>query len=461
MKTETTIPAEIFKAYDIRGVVGKTLTNDIAEQIGHALGSEAQARGVKTLAVGRDGRLSGPELVEALCRGLNKAGCDVIDIGQVPTPVLYFATHELGTQSGVSVTGSHNPPDYNGFKMMLAGETLSGETIQKLHQRLISGDLTTGSGTVKQTDVREQYFDRITSDISVDRKLDVIVDCGNGVAGDWAPELLRRLGCKIEEMYCEVDGNFPNHHPDPSQPKNLVDLIDKVKAKPGSIGLAFDGDGDRLGVISPSGEIIWPDRQMNLYARDVLSRNPGAQIIYDIKCSRTLHQAIEEAGGDPLMWKTGHSLIKAKIKETGALLAGEMSGHIFFKERWYGFDDGLYTAARLLEILSKDTRTPEEIFGALPNTVNTPELQIKLSEGENHAMIKKLVAKASFPDAQITTIDGLRVDFKDGWGLVRASNTTPVLVLRFEAMTEAALQTIQDQFRTLIESVNPGLKMPF
>jgi len=460
-KTKTAIPAEIFKAYDIRGIIGKTLTNTIAEQIGHALGSEAQARNVKTLVVGRDGRLSGPELVEALCRGLNKAGCDVIDIGQVPTPVLYFATHKLGTHSGVSVTGSHNPPDYNGFKMMLAGETLSGETIQQLHQRLVSGDLSSGSGTVKQADVREQYFDRITSDISLKRELDVIVDCGNGVAGDWAPELLRRLGCKTEEMYCEVDGNFPNHHPDPSQPKNLVELIDKVKAKPGSIGLAFDGDGDRLGVISPSGEIIWPDRQMNLYARDVLSRNPGAQIIYDIKCSRTLHKAIEEAGGKPLMWKTGHSLIKAKIKETGALLAGEMSGHIFFKERWYGFDDGLYTAARLLEILAKDIRSPEEIFGALPNTINTPELQIKLSEGENHAMIKKLVTAAHFPDAQITTIDGLRVDFDEGWGLVRASNTTPVLVLRFEATNQATLENIQDQFRRLIEEVKPGLKIPF
>jgi len=455
------IPAEIFKAYDIRGIVGKTLTAGIAEQIGRALGSEARARNVKTLVVGRDGRLSGPELIDALSRGLTQAGCDVINIGQVPTPVLYFATHELGTHSGVSVTGSHNPPDYNGFKMMLAGETLSGDTIQALHQRLVSGDLTTGTGSISQADVREQYFNRITSDIKLQHKLDVIVDCGNGVAGDWAPELLKRLGANVEEMYCEVDGTFPNHHPDPSQPKNLVELIEKVKAKPGSIGLAFDGDGDRLGVISPSGEIIWPDRQMNLYARDVLSRNPGANIIYDIKCSRTLHSAIEEAGGKPLMWKTGHSLIKAKIKETGALLAGEMSGHIFFKERWYGFDDGLYTAARLLEILAKDARSPEQIFGSLPNTVNTPELQIKLSEGENHAMIKELVAKANFPGATVTTIDGLRVDFEDGWGLVRASNTTPVLVLRFEAMTQEALKEIQEKFRTLINNVRPGLEIPF
>lgn len=455
------IPSEIFKAYDIRGIVGTTLTSTIAEQIGRALGSEAQQRGVTSLVVGRDGRLSGPELVNALSRGLTMAGCDVIDIGQVPTPVLYFATHHLGTQSGVSVTGSHNPPNYNGFKMVLAGETLAGETIRKLYQRIIDNDLTSGQGNIQQADVGEDYFKRITSDISLGRKMDVIVDCGNGVAGDWAPELLRRLGCKVEEMYCHVDGNFPNHHPDPSQPKNLVELIDKVNEQPATVGLAFDGDGDRLGVISPNGEIIWPDRQMNLYARDVLSRNPGAEIIYDIKCSRTLDTAIRDAGGKPLMWKTGHSLIKAKMKETGALLAGEMSGHIFFKERWYGFDDALYTAARLLEILSNDVRPLEKIFSSLPDTINTPELQIKLSEGENHLLINKLVDQADFPNADITTIDGLRVDFEDSWGLVRASNTTPVLVLRFEAMSPQALDNIQNLFRDLINRVQPGLTLPF
>ena len=451
----------IFKAYDIRGIVDQTLDTDIAERIGRAIGSEARTRNVTRVAVGRDGRLSGPALTAALSRGLAASGVDVIDIGMVPTPVLYFATHHLGTGSGVSVTGSHNPPDYNGFKMMLAGETLSGEAIQGLYQRLLDEDLSTGQGTITQTDVVPAYIENITRDIKLARGMRVIVDCGNGVAGAVAPTLLEQLGCEVETLYCEVDGNFPNHHPDPSQPANLQELIERVQAADVDVGLAFDGDGDRLGVISPQGEIIWPDRQMILYARDVLSRQPGAEIIYDIKCSRTLGKAIEEAGGRPLMWKTGHSLIKAKMKQTGAQLAGEMSGHIFFKERWYGFDDGIYTAARLLEILSQSRENPEEIFAALPNTVNTPELQIQFTEGEHHAVIKELVAKAEFPQAQLTTIDGLRVDFTDGWGLVRASNTTPVLVLRFEAQDPAALTRIQQAFKTLLLSVRPNLNIPF
>jgi phosphomannomutase/phosphoglucomutase len=461
MRTDTALPAEIFKAYDIRGIVGQTLTAPIVERIGHAIGSEARDRGVQTVVVGRDGRLSGPELVQALARGLNAAGCDVIDIGQVPTPVLYFAAQHLGTLSGVMVTGSHNPPDYNGLKMVLAGETLAGPAIQALRQRLLDDRLTQGEGLFARDDVREAYMQRITSDVKPARKMKVIVDCGNGVAGDIGPELLRRLGCDVTEMYCEVDGRFPNHHPDPSQPKNLVDLIDRLKQQQADVGLAFDGDGDRLGVVSPDGTIIWPDRQMVLYARDVLSRHPGGEIVYDVKCSRTLAAAIEQAGGKATMWKTGHSFIKAKLKESGALLAGEMSGHIFFKERWYGFDDGLYAAARLLELLSRDARPTTEIFHALPNTVNTPELNLKFAEGEHHDVIKKLVAAASFPEAKVTTIDGLRADFTDGFGLVRASNTTPVLVFRFEGDNEAALNRIQDAFRALLAGVRPDLTAPF
>ena len=454
-------PPEIFKRYDIRGIVGKTLTVGIAEDIGRAIGSEARARGLRAVAVGRDGRLSGPELVDALCTGLADSGCDVIDVGMVPTPVLYFATHHLGTGSGICVTGSHNPPEYNGFKIVLGGETLSGETIERLRQRIVTRDFTRGKGKITSMDVREAYLQRVTGDVHLEKGMRVVVDCGNGATSELAPELLRRLGCEVRDMYCSVDGRFPNHHPDPSQPRNLQDLIEATSATPVDVGLAFDGDGDRLGVISPTGDIIWPDRQMILYARDVLSRHPGAEIIYDVKCSRNLEAAINEAGGKAMMWKTGHSLIKARMKDTGALLAGEMSGHIFFKERWYGFDDGLYTAARLLEILARDPRPSAEIFGALPDTVNTPELQIQLAEGEHYAVIDELVARAHFPDARVTTIDGLRVDFANGWGLVRASNTLPVLVLRFEAETAQDLERIQQRFRDLIEQVRPGTKMPF
>ncbi len=455
------LPAEIFKAYDIRGIVGKTLTPAITEQIGRAIGSEALARGTHRIVVARDGRLSGPALVEALARGLTGAGCEVVDIGMVPTPVLYFATHHLGTRSGVMVTGSHNPPEYNGLKMVLGGETLSGAAIKDLRRRLVEGDLASGQGTLSRADVREAYLQRITSDVKLERKLRIVIDCGNVVAGVLAPELARRLGCEVRELYCNVDGHFPHHHPDPSQPKNLVDLINAVTCSTVDVGLAFDGDGDRLGVVSPDGSIIWPDRQMILYARDVLSRHPGAEIIYDVKSSRTLETSIREAGGRPLLWKTGHSFIKAKLQESGALLAGEMSGHIFFKERWYGFDDGLYAGARLLELLSRDPRPPAEIFGSLPNTLNTPELHIMLSEGEQYAVVKELVERVQLPGTRLTTLDGLRVDYPDGFGLVRASNTTPVLVLRFEADNATALARIQDDFRALIWQVRPGLSLPF
>ena len=456
-------PPEIFKAYDIRGIVGKSFTTAFVESIGHAIGSEARARGSQRFAVGRDGRLSGPDMVQALARGLTQAGCNVLDIGQAPTPVLYFATHHLGTGSGVSVTGSHNPPDYNGLKIMIAGETLSGEAIQGLRRRLENNDLVHGdaAGTVTSADVHSAYIERIVGDVKLARKMRVAIDCGNGVAGAYAPELLRRLGCDLTELYCDVDGNFPNHHPDPSKPENLEELIETVRGGGYDVGLAFDGDGDRLGVVSPDGNIIWADRQMILFSRDVLSRNPGGTIIYDVKCSRKLEEAIRDAGGKAIMWKTGHSLIKAKLKESGALMAGEMSGHIFFKERWYGFDDGLYAAARLLELLSRDKRSPQEIFASLPNTVNTPELNLKFAEGEHHAVIKELVQHASFPDAKVATIDGLRADFPDGFGLVRASNTTPVLVFRFEGDTPQALARIQKQFRELVLAVRPQVRLPF
>ena len=459
--SETTLPKEIFKAYDIRGIVGKTLNAEIAEQIGHAIGSEAAARKQKTVAIGRDGRLSGPELVAALARGIAAAGIDVIDIGMVPTPVLYYATHKLGTNSGVAVTGSHNPPDYNGFKIVLGGETLSGDDIQALRQRLVDGNLTNGEGTIRQEDVRDAYIERIVSDVKLARPMKVALDCGNGVASEMGPRLLRALDCELTELYCEIDGHFPNHHPDPSQPKNLQDLIAEVKRGGYDVGLAFDGDGDRLGVVTPDGDIIWPDRQLILFARSVLAANPGAEIIYDVKCTRTLPKEIEAAGGRAIMWKTGHSFIKKKIKETGALLAGEMSGHIFFKDRWYGFDDGLYAAARLLELLSADPRSPADVFASLPNTVNTPELQIKFAEGEHFKTIDKLVKAADFPDAKVTTIDGIRADFEDGFGLIRASNTTPVLVLRFEGDTKEALHRIEQRFAALIHQVAPDVELPF
>jgi phosphomannomutase/phosphoglucomutase len=455
------LPPEIFKAYDIRGIVGKTLTPAIVERIGLALGSEALAGDQKRFVIGRDGRLSGPELSAALARGIARSGCDVVDIGMVPTPVVYFAIQHLGAGSGVAVTGSHNPPDYNGLKMVIGGVTLSGELIQKLRARILNNDLASGQGTISSSDVRAAYLDRITSDVKLARPMRVAVDCGNGVAGELAPQLLKRLGCQVTELFCQIDGTFPNHHPDPSKPENLEDLIAEIKKGGYDVGLAFDGDGDRLGVIAPDGHVIWADRQMILYARDVLSRHPGGEIIYDVKCSRTLDAEIRKAGGKPTMWKTGHSFIKAKLRESGALLAGEMSGHIFFKERWYGFDDGLYTAARLLELLSRDPRPTQEIFASLPNTLNTPELNLKFAEGEHFTVIKELVQRARFPDAKLTTIDGLRADFPDGFGLVRASNTTPVLVLRFEADNQAALERIQDRFRELLLATRPGIALPF
>ncbi len=456
------LPApEIFKAYDIRGIVDKTLTTEAVEAIGQAIGSEALRRDRKTVCIGRDGRLSGPSLSQALARGLQKSGVDVIDIGMVTTPMLYFATHLLGTGSGVMVTGSHNPPDYNGLKMMVAGDTLSGDAILALRKRLESGDIRSGAGKYRTEEVTKAYLERVIGDVKLKRKMRIAVDCGNGVPGAFAPELYRRMGCEVQELFCEVDGTFPNHHPDPSQPKNLQDLIAALKDGDAEIGLAFDGDGDRLGVVTREGKIIYPDRQLMLFAADVLSRNPGAEVLYDVKCTRNLAPWIREHGGKPTMWKTGHSLIKAKMKETGALLAGEMSGHVFFKERWYGFDDGMYAGARLLEYLSNvpDIRAA---FDGLPDSINTPELQIKLDEGENYALIEKLQKTARFPAArEVITIDGLRVEYADGFGLARSSNTTPVVVLRFEATDEQAIKRIQDDFRRVLQEVRPGVQLPF
>ncbi len=457
----TDYPKEIFKAYDVRGIVGKSLTPAIVEGIGQAIGSEAQARGQKAVAIGRDGRLSGPELSRALAQGLAKSGVDVIDVGQVATPVLYFATYELGTHSGVMITGSHNPPDYNGLKIVLGGETLAGEAIQALRLRLERGELARGEGRYRTHDIREAYFDRITRDVKLTRRMKVAVDCGNGVAGAFAPELYRRLGCEVIELFCEVDGTFPNHHPDPSVPANLEDLKRTLAASDAELGLAFDGDGDRLGVVTKDGRIVYPDRLLMLFAADVLSRNPGAQVIFDVKSTRNLAPWIERHRGRPVLCRTGHSFIKAKLRETGALLAGEMSGHFFFKERWYGFDDGLYAGARLLEYLSKQQDVTGTLH-AIPDAVSTPELQLKLQEGENYALIEKLQKTARFPGAErVITLDGLRVEYQDGFGLARASNTTPVVVLRFEAENETALKRIQEEFRRVILEAKPDAQLPF
>jgi phosphomannomutase/phosphoglucomutase len=455
------LDSSIFRAYDIRGIVGQSLTPEVVYAIGLSIGSEAKARNQHTVVVGRDGRLSGPLLIEALSVGLCASGCDVIDIGAVPTPVLYFATYFLKTHSGVMLTGSHNPPDYNGLKIMLDGETLADKAIYKLYERIQAQDFTQGAGKLSKQDVVSAYFERITQDIKLTRPLKVVVDCGNGIAGNVAPPLLKALGCEVIELFCEVDGNFPNHHPDPSDSHNLEDLIKTVRAQQADVGLAFDGDADRLGVVTEQGEIIWADRQLMLFAQDILMRNPGAQIIYDVKCTSHLAKVISACGGEPIMWKTGHSLIKAKLRETNAAMAGEMSGHMFFKERWYGFDDGIYSAARLLEILAKDQRSISTIFKALPDSVNTPELKLPIAEERKFAFMQQFQQHAKFSDGVATTIDGLRVDFADGWGLVRPSNTTPYLILRFEANDAAGLARIQTLFREQLLALDNKLQLPF
>ncbi len=458
-----TLDRSIFRAYDIRGIVGKTLDRDIARAIGRAIGSEGIERGLGEIVVGRDGRLSGPDLSAGLIEGLRAAGMNVIDLGMVPTPLVYFATFQLNTGSGVSLTGSHNPPDYNGFKIVLGGETLAEQAIQSLYERIAENRFTSGNGSLQAMDVVADYIERVTSDIQVEHRLRIVVDCGNGVPGLVAPAVLEGIGCEVMPLYCEVDGEFPNHHPDPSDLHNLSDLILTVKQVGADLGLAFDGDGDRLGVVTKTGEVIFPDRLLMLFAKDVLVRNPGATIIYDVKCTGKLQPEILRHGGSPVMWKTGHSLIKAKMRETDAALAGEMSGHFFFKERWYGFDDGIYAAARLLEILAGDLegRDPQQIFDGLAKGVSTPELKIEMHEGEHYRFIERFRERASFEGARVTTIDGVRADWPDGWGLVRASNTTPVLVLRFDADNEPALRRIQDVFRRQLLALDANLKLPF
>ena len=448
------LPPEIFKAYDIRGIVGKTLTAPVVRAIGQGLGTLAHERG-------RDGRLSGPELCAALADGIRAAGTMVIDLGMVATPMTYFAAHELQTGCSTMVTGSHNPPDYNGLKMVIDGSTLSGDAIQSLRLRIERGDVARGDGGYRTHDITEAYLGRIAADVKLARPLAIAVDAGNGVAGAFAPALYRRLGCEVVEMYCDVDGRFPNHHPDPSQPQNLADLIARVKRGGLDLGLAFDGDGDRLGVITSGGNVIYPDRQLMLFAADVLGRVPGATIIYDVKSTRNLKPWIARHGGEPMLWKTGHSLIKTRMKEVGAALAGEMSGHTFFGERWYGFDDGLYAGARLLEILSRHA-DPSAVLDALPDAIATPELNLRCAEGEQHSLIAELQRTAKFPGAtDVIRIDGLRVEYPDGFGLARASNTTPVVVLRFEADDAKGLARIQGEFRRVLEAARPGTALPF
>ncbi|MEJ2534702.1 MAG: hypothetical protein P8008_04375, partial [Gammaproteobacteria bacterium] len=451
----------IFRAYDIRGVVGSTLDAGVARQIGKAVGSVVLDAGAGPVVVGRDGRHSGPGLVAGLVEGLRSTGCDVIDVGAVPTGALYYAVHEFGNGSGVMVTGSHNPPDYNGFKIMVGGAPLSGDEIHGLYDRIRSGDLRSGEGGLEERRVLEAYRDRIAGDIQLQRPLKVVADCGNGIGGSIAAEVLRAIGAEVIPLFDEVDGDFPNHHPDPSEPENLQDLIESVRLTEADIGVAFDGDADRLGVVTPSGDIVFPDRVMMLYVREILGRKPGETIIYDVKCTGHLERVIREAGGKPEMFKTGHSLIKKRMKEVHAPFAGEMSGHFFFEDRWYGFDCGIYSAARLLEILARDERPPQEVLDELPNSVSTPELKVHLEEGENHSFIEAFQAQASFEGARISTIDGLRADFDHGWGLVRASNTTPVLVLRFDADDEEALKRVQEAFREQLLAVRSDLELPF
>jgi phosphomannomutase len=451
------VAASIFKAYDIRGIVGQTLSEPVAEHLGRAFGTEALKLGERAVAVGRDGRVSGPSLSGALIRGLRSTGIDVIDMGAVTTPMLYYvaATRgDVGCHSGIQVTGSHNPKDYNGFKMVLAGKAIYGDDIQGLRLRIEKEDYATGAGSLTELNVLPEYTQRIIGDCKLARPLKIVVDSGNGIPGASAPGILRALGCEVTELFSEVDGDFPNHHPDPSKPENLVDLINAVKAQGADLGLAFDGDGDRLGVVTKEGHNIFPDRQIMLFAKDVLSRVPGAPIIFDVKCSQRLAVAIREAGGVPVMYKTGHSLVKAKLKELNSPFAGEMSGHIFFGERWYGFDDATYTAGRLLEILSK-VPDPSAVLNALPTSFSTPELNVACAEGEHHEVIEKLRQTARFDGAEMTTIDGLRADYPDGFGLVRASNTTPVLVLRFEGQTPEALERIRGVFMAAILAVKP------
>ena len=453
------ITSSIFKAYDIRGIVEKELTPEVVKLIGLAIGSESIAQGERGIVVGRDGRLTGPTLSESLISGLIESGCHIVDIGMVPTPLVYFATYTKGASSGVMVTGSHNPPEYNGLKIIIAGETLSADKIQNLYSRIVNQEFFSGSGSLTSINIDQDYMDTIKSDIVLDRELNIVIDCGNGIAGNIAPKLFESLGARVSKLFCLVDGRFPNHHPDPSNPENLKDLIKEVVDTGADLGLAFDGDGDRLGLVDNNGNVIWADRQMILYARDVLSRKPGAKIIFDVKCSPLLPKDISEHRGEAIMSRTGHSFIKNKLKETDAELGGEMSGHIFFKDRWYGFDDALYTGARLLEIISKTSKTCAEIFSEFPGSVSTPEINIHFDEqGQQYDAMETLCNSVDFPDAEINTLDGVRVEYENCWGLVRASNTTPCLVLRFEGNDKEALKSIKKRFKDWLEKNNISTK---
>jgi phosphomannomutase / phosphoglucomutase len=452
----------IFRTYDIRGIVGKTLTEEGVFLIGKAVGSLALEQGETDVAIARDGRLSSPLLSTQLCEGILSSGCHVIDLGMAPTPLLYFATHTLGTRSGVMLTGSHNPPDYNGLKIVVKGVALAEEGITQLYQRILDKRFSEGQGTRRELDIVARYINRVTSDVHLTRPLKIVIDAGNGVPGMIAPALFKALGCEVHELFCDVDGHFPNHHADPSQVENLQDLIRAVQQQEADIGLAFDGDGDRLGVVTSKGNIIWPDRLLMLFAKAILAEEAQAKIIFDVKCTTHLAALIQSLGGEAIMWKTGHSLIKAKLAETGAQLAGEMSGHFFFKHRWYGFDDALYAGARLLEILSQQDEDSDTVFAGIPNSVNTPELKVLVAEEEKFQLMQLLIESADFKDmSDLLTIDGLRVNFAEGWGLVRPSNTTPYLILRFEAINQAMLEKIQGLFRTWMLSVRPDLVLPF
>lgn len=459
------VASEIFKAYDIRGIVGKSLTGETVKLVGKALGTEAKRRGGTHITIGYDGRLSGPLFAEALAQGIQSTGIHVIDIGMVATPMVYFGAVHFNTGSGVMITGSHNPPDYNGIKMVIQGETLALDAIQALKRAIDTDDFEIAPparvGTYEKRDLTDAYIARIVGDAKLTRPMKIVVDCGNGAPGAYAPRLFRAMGCNVIELFCDVDGTFPNHHPDPAEPRNLQDVIRALKETDAELGLAFDGDGDRLGVVTKDGEIIYPDRQLMLFAADVLSRVPGGEVIFDVKSSRNLFKWVRDHGGRPTLYKTGHSLIKLKMKETGAPIAGEMSGHIFFKERWYGFDDALYCGARLLEIVSKDVDANAQLK-ALPNSISTPELHWHLKEGEPHTLVAQLQANAKFEGAtEVITIDGVRVEYPDGFGLARASNTTPVIVLRFEAETDIALNRIKEDFRRVLTAAKSDVPLPY
>lgn len=464
-ETAAIIPeaSPIFRENDIRGIAGKTLTREQVYGMGRALGTEAREHGCKTIVLGRDGRISSPELAEELAQGIAAAGCNVLDIGRVPISMLYFVTRHTEGRCGAMITGGDSPPDYNGLKMIINGDALAGPGIQKIRQRMVSGLHAEGEAGVirRNSEFTGEYIGIIAEDIHIDRPMLVVLDCGNGVAGELGPVLLQALGCEVVELFCDIDGNFPNHYPDPSNPANLDELIASVKHYKADLGIAIDSDGDRLGVVDSNGNIIWPDRQMMLFAKDILGKTPGSEIIYDVKCTRHLGNQIAKYGGKPVMWKTGHSFIKTKLRETGAALAGEMGGHIFFNDRWFGFDDALYAAARLIEILSREAHSSAEIFARFPDAIGTPELTVELAEGESIGFMDSLVAEAHFTDGKITDIDGMRMDFPNGWGLVQASNTSSALTVRFEADSKAALLDIQEQFRRLMKKIKPDIVLPF